>query len=79
MDFIGRLPETKLGNKYIITAIDYATRWVVAKAVKDMTSTTVVDFLYNDIIMHYGVPIELFTDRGKSFLSEGIQEYYSRT
>ncbi|KAH9275516.1 hypothetical protein BASA83_001797 [Batrachochytrium salamandrivorans] len=37
IDFYGPMAETKSGNKYLITCIDYATRWVLAKPVKDMT------------------------------------------
>ncbi|KAH9255963.1 hypothetical protein BASA81_006001 [Batrachochytrium salamandrivorans] len=31
IDFYGPMAETKSGNKYLITCIDYATRWVLAK------------------------------------------------
>lgn len=74
LDFIQNLPETKKGNKHIITAIDYATRWVVAKAVQFMTQETVLEFLYA-LVMNYGVPLEIITDRGKSFLSDAVHEY----
>jgi transposase InsO family protein len=75
MDFMGPLPVTNSGNIYIITAIDYATRWVVAKAVKSMETTVVIEFLYEEIMINYGAPHEIITDRGKSFLSAGIQEF----
>ncbi|KAH9266360.1 hypothetical protein BASA83_010597 [Batrachochytrium salamandrivorans] len=74
MDFVQDLPRTKSGNQHIITAIDYATRWVVAKAVPNRDSVTVASFLY-ELMMNYGSPFELFTDRGSSFISEGIREY----
>lgn len=75
IDFIQNLPLTKNGNRHIITAIDYATRWVVAKAVQDMTTNTVVQFLYENIVMNYGCPFEIISDRGSSFLSEAVQSY----
>lgn len=78
MDFVGILPETKQGNKYIITAIDYATRWVIALPVPNMNSSTVASFLYTQIVMNHGGPLEIITDRGKSFLAEGIAEYERR-
>src|ERR1043165_9910835 len=34
IDFVGPFPETNQGNKYIITAIDYFTRWPEARAVQ---------------------------------------------
>jgi hypothetical protein len=75
LDFIQNLPETKSGNKHIITAIDYATRWAIAKAVPEMTKESVIKFLYEDIIVNYGVPLEIITDRGSSFLSEAVEDY----
>ncbi|KAH9263806.1 hypothetical protein BASA83_012793 [Batrachochytrium salamandrivorans] len=65
------MAETKSGNKYLITCIDYATRWVLAKPVKDMTESAVSAFLY-ELMMTYGAPFEIILDRGKSFLAEGI-------
>ncbi|KAH9245951.1 hypothetical protein BASA81_016547 [Batrachochytrium salamandrivorans] len=67
----GPMVETKSGNKYLITCIDYATRWVLAKPVKDMTESAVSAFLY-ELMMTYGAPFEIISDRGKSFLAEGI-------
>ncbi|KAI3642374.1 hypothetical protein MP228_011929 [Amoeboaphelidium protococcarum] len=75
IDFVQDLQTTKSGNNHIITAIDYATRWVVAKAVKFRDSDTVADFLYNDIFMNYGAPYEILSDRAKSFLADGIAKY----
>jgi hypothetical protein len=51
IDFIQNLPCTKSGNRHIITCIDYATRWIIAKAVPSMDSATVVQFLYSDILL----------------------------
>ena len=77
IDFVGRLPETKSGNKFIITAIDYATRWVVAKPIRNMNESAVASFLYS-LMMDYGTPYEIISDRGKSFLAEGIKEFENR-
>jgi transposase InsO family protein len=71
MDFMQNLPTTKNGNNHIITAIDHATRWVVARAVPDMNSHTVLKFLYEDIM----APYEILTDRGSSFLSAPLKEF----
>ncbi|KAK5670272.1 hypothetical protein QVD99_8720 [Batrachochytrium dendrobatidis] len=74
IDFYGPMAETKSGNRYLITCIDYATRWVVAKPVKEMTESAVASFLY-ELMMNYGAPFEIISDRGKSFLAEGIEEF----
>jgi transposase InsO family protein len=75
IDFIQNLQTTKQGNRHIITAIDYGTRWVVCKAVKSMNANTVAEFLYNDILINYGAPYEIFSDRGSSLLDQGIKAY----
>ncbi|KAH9268094.1 hypothetical protein BASA84_000404 [Batrachochytrium salamandrivorans] len=74
IDFYGPMMETKNGSKYLITCIDYATRWVLAKPVREMTEAAVATFLY-DLMMTYGAPFEIISDRGKSFLAEGISEF----
>ncbi|KAH6589338.1 hypothetical protein BASA50_010084 [Batrachochytrium salamandrivorans] len=71
INFYGSMVETKFRNKYLITCIDYTTRWVLAKPVKDMTESAVAAFLY-ELMMTYGAPFEIISDRGKSFLAEGI-------
>jgi transposase InsO family protein len=75
IDFVGRLKESKRGNKFIITAIDYASRWLVARAVKKADEETVIKFLYSDILVNYGVPSEILTDRGKCFLGAAVEQF----
>jgi transposase InsO family protein len=78
LDFIQDLKPTQNGNKHIVTAIDYATRWLIAKPVPGRDERTVLDFLYNDIIINFGCPNEILTDRGSSFLSEAVQSFVNR-
>jgi hypothetical protein len=51
---IGILPKTRQGNKWIITAIDYATGWPIAKALPSATEEEVAEFIFQEIYMHYG-------------------------
>jgi hypothetical protein len=78
IDFIQNLQPSKSGNRHILTAIDYASRWLVACAVKEMTEIAVVEFLFKKILVEYGTPYELISDRGKSFLSEGVRAFISK-
>ena len=75
LDFVQDLPTTLQGNKHIITCIDYATRWVVAKAVPNRDSQTVMKFLYEDILQNYMAPYQIITDRGSSFLAEAVEQF----
>ena len=49
MDLIGPLPATRFGNRYIITLVDYFSKWPEAAALPDKTAESVVSFLYKMI------------------------------
>jgi len=78
IDLIGILPETPTGNKWIITAVDYATGWPIAKAVKSAKKEVIADFIYDEIYMHFGAPQEIFTDGGKNLWAGVVQRYLEK-
>ena len=78
IDLIGRLPKTMKGNKWIITAIDYATGWPFAKAIPKATEEAIADFIFDEIYMHYGAPQEIFTDGGKNLWGDVVRRYLKR-
>jgi transposase InsO family protein len=69
------LPKNDDGYTQIITCIDHATRFVVAKAVKKRGTKTVAEFLFHEIFMKFGAPREIITDRASSFMSHVLQDY----
>src|SRR5687767_10116256 len=74
IDFVGPLPKTGKGNKYIIVAIDYLTKWTEAKALKEATAEKTVEFIYKEIICRYGCPKVILTDRGTHFKNKMVQD-----
>lgn len=74
IDFIQDIPNSRSGNTQIITLIDYATRFVVAKAVPDRTGSTVAKFLYS-VMLRFGAPEEIVSDRASAFTSDVLQSY----
>ena len=46
IDLIGSLPKTERGNCYIITLVDYFSKWPEAEPI---TARTVAEFLYKII------------------------------
>jgi len=64
-----QLPLTPFGNRYVIVATDYHTKWVEARAVPDKTASTVAGFIYEDIICRHGAPKELLSDQGREFVN----------
>ena len=69
LDIIGPLPVTKNGNSYIITLVDYFTKWPEAKAVSNIKSEEVIKFLI-EVITRHGPPEIIVTDNGSSFISD---------
>ena len=78
IDLIGRLPKTKDGNRWIITAVDYATGWPIAKAIPKATEEAIAEFIYSEIYMHFGAPQEIFTDGGKNLWGGVVQKYLEK-
>ena len=69
MDYVGPVPTSEAGNKYIIVLTDLFSKFVVTEAVPDNTSVTAAKFLLYDVFMIYGVPLEIITDNGRHFTS----------
>ena len=65
-------------GRYIILAIDYATKWVEARATVKNDALTAATFLFEEIMMRFGHPLELVSDRGKHFLNDIIFNITSR-
>jgi hypothetical protein len=78
IDFVGPLPVTESGNKYIIVAMDYFTKWPEAKAVKTDNANEVVIFIYEDIICRHGCPQKILSDRGTHFNNKMIEELMNK-
>jgi hypothetical protein len=75
IDLIGPLPKTPNGNKWIVTAIDYATGWPVAKALQEATEEELGHFLHDQIFANYGAPMELLSDNGPNLLAGAVRFY----
>jgi hypothetical protein len=73
IDFVGPLKESSKGNKYIIVATDYLTKWPEAKPVPNATAMEVAKFLYEDIICRHGVPTSILSDHGPAFIGKIIK------
>lgn len=78
LDFIGELPPSLHGNRWIIVAVDYATNWPIARAVPVASKEAVADFIYDEIVMRFGCPSEILTDRGANFNSGLVNAYLKK-
>jgi transposase InsO family protein len=74
LDFVGPISPMSRRKNYILVCTDYVTKWVEAKALFRATEKSVVEFIYEDIFTHFGVPREIVTDQGTQFTSKLMKE-----
>ena len=74
VDLIGPLyPATDRGNRYVLTVVDYATRYPEAVALRNIDTECVAEALV-DIFSRVGVPREMLSDNGSQFTSSVMKE-----
>ena len=73
IDIIGPLPKTEEGHSYILTEVDFATRYPEAMALKEITAEAVANALVS-VYSRLGIPSEILTDQGRQFTAECMKE-----
>ena len=74
IDIIGPLPETRQGNKYVLTVTCCFSKWTESYPLKNITAKTVATTFVNEFICRYGLVKEIHSDQGKQFESSLFQE-----
>jgi hypothetical protein len=76
LDFIGKFSDNSSnGYSWVLTAIDYFTKWVEAIPTKSATEKVVMDFLEDRIITRFGVPSKIVIDNAKAFCSAEMSSF----
>ncbi|GJV36240.1 reverse transcriptase domain-containing protein [Tanacetum coccineum] len=68
IDFIGPFPSSR-GNKYILMAVDYLSKWVEAKALPTNDARVDVKFL-KYLFARFGTPRAIISDRAIHFCND---------
>nr|GEX61886.1 reverse transcriptase domain-containing protein [Tanacetum cinerariifolium] len=68
IDFMGPFPSSR-GNKYILVAFDYLSKWVKAKALPTNDARVVCKFL-KSLFARFGAPRAIISDRGTHFCND---------
>ncbi|GJT45381.1 reverse transcriptase domain-containing protein [Tanacetum coccineum] len=68
IDFMGPFLSSQ-GNKYILVAVDYLSKWVEAKALPTNDTQVVVKFL-KSLFVRFGTPRAIISDRGTHFYND---------
>ncbi|GJR20286.1 reverse transcriptase domain-containing protein [Tanacetum coccineum] len=68
IDFMGPFSSSR-GNKYILVAVDYLSKWVEVKALPTNDARVICKFL-KSLFARFGAPRTIISDRGTHFCNE---------
>ena len=75
MDLVGPLPKSRRGNRFILTIVDYATRYPEAIPLSSTEASRIAKELVT-VFSRTGIPEEILSDQGANFMSMLLQEMY---
>ena len=67
IDLVGPTTITPRGNRYLVVAVDYLTKYAEVRAIPDKTASTIAAFFELDIIARHGCPRIVLSDNGTEF------------
>nr|GEU70391.1 reverse transcriptase domain-containing protein [Tanacetum cinerariifolium] len=76
IDFTGPFPSSR-GNRYILVAVDYLSKWVEAKALPTNDARVIVKFL-KSLFARFGTPRAIISDRGTYFCNDKFAKLMSK-
>jgi hypothetical protein len=63
-------PKSSKGHSYIVTTIDYFTKWLEATTSRNVDSDQLIHFLKENILSRFGVPEKFITDKVQYLLDQ---------
>ena len=73
-DIVGPLPLSENNNMYILSIVDYFSRWLEMIPIPDKSATTIARAIYSNWICRYGTFAQLHADNSKEFHSNLVEE-----
>ncbi|XP_076951248.1 uncharacterized protein LOC143624501 [Bidens hawaiensis] len=68
-------PEAPGRVNFLIVTIDYFTKWIEAKPMATINEASIKKFIWEFIIFHFGLPLNLVSDNGTQFTDQRIREW----
>ena len=65
IDITGPHPKSTRGNIYMLTVMDYFSKWADAFPIRNQEASTIAKVLVDRVFAHFGAPIQILTDRCK--------------
>jgi hypothetical protein len=78
IDVAGPFARSDQGNRYLLIAMDYFTKWPEVYPIPNQEASTVAENLVTNFFCRFGVPRELHSDQGHNFEAHVLQEVLQR-
>lgn len=69
VDIMGPFSPTEKGNRYVLVAMNYFTKWPEAYAIPDQEAVTFADALVEGLFSRFGPAEVIHSDQGRNFES----------
>lgn len=73
IDFVGPLPTSRFGFKYLLVTYDCFTKYTYVYPLKQITAATTINKIFNHYIPNFGRPETIVCDHGSQFTSKEWQ------
>ncbi|KAK3084013.1 hypothetical protein FSP39_006719 [Pinctada imbricata] len=78
LDFLGPLPMTKNNNSFVLMMVDQFTKWVECVPLPNQTAEVTAQAAVDHFFSRFGIPFQIFTDRGSNFESTLFKQLCER-
>ena len=70
IDIVRLLPLTNNNNHYLLTCINYFTKWPEAFPMPNKKTRTIAQLIIEQVFTRHGIPEHIVMDRGKQFVDK---------
>jgi IS30 family transposase len=75
IDIVGKLTPAQGNYTFTVIAMEYFTKWIEAKPLTNVSSTTIKRFFWQNIVYRYGVPRHITVDNTIYFDNAMFKEF----
>jgi hypothetical protein len=70
-------PPYSSQHRWILTAMDYFTKWNEVVPTRQATDTVIIQFLENNILSRFGCLVKIITNNATKFKSKKMEKFYN--
>jgi IS30 family transposase len=76
IDIVRKLTPAQGHYTFTVVVVEYITKWIEAKPLTNMSSASIKNFFWQNVICYYSVPKHITVDNAKYFDNAMFKEFY---